>query len=54
LLVEGQTNQQIAQSLEISLSTAKFHVSTILSKLNASSRTEATSLALKHGLVKSG
>ena len=53
LLVEGQTNQQIAQSLEISLSTAKFHVSTILSKLNASSRTEATSLALKHGLVKS-
>lgn len=51
LLVEGQTNQQIAQSLEISLSTAKFHVSTILSKLNAGSRTEAVSLALKHGLV---
>ncbi len=52
LLVEGQTNQQIAQSLEISLSTAKFHVSTILSKLNAASRTEAVSLALKHGLVE--
>jgi NarL family two-component system response regulator LiaR len=52
LLVEGQTNQQVAQSLAISLSTAKFHVSTILSKLNASSRTEATSLALKHGLIK--
>lgn len=51
LLVEGQTNQQIAQSLEISLSTAKFHVSTILSKLNASSRTEAASLALRHGLI---
>lgn len=53
LLVEGQTNAQIAQSLEISLSTAKFHVSTILSKLNAVSRTEAASLALKHGLVTS-
>jgi len=52
LLVEGQTNQQIAQSLEISLSTAKFHVSTILSKLNAGSRTEAVSMALKHGLVE--
>jgi len=52
LLVEGQTNQQIAQSLEISLSTAKFHVSTILSKLNVGSRTEAVSMALKHGLVE--
>ncbi len=52
LLVEGQTNAQVAQTLDISLSTAKFHVSTILSKLNASSRTEAVSLALKHGLVE--
>jgi two-component system, NarL family, response regulator LiaR len=51
-MVEGMTNAQIAQALEISLSTAKFHVSTILSKLNASSRTEAASLALKHGLVE--
>lgn len=39
-------------SKEVSLSTAKFYVSTILSKLNASTRTEATALALKHGLVK--
>jgi NarL family two-component system response regulator LiaR len=52
LLVGGQTNAQIAQALEISLSTAKFHVSTILSKLNAGSRTEAVSLALKHELVR--
>ena len=51
-IVEGMTNAQIAQTLEISLSTAKFHVSTILSKLNASSRTEAVSLALKHDLIK--
>ncbi len=51
-MVEGMTNAQIGQVLEISLSTAKFHVSTILSKLNASSRTEAVSLALKHGLIE--
>lgn len=51
LMIEGQTNAQIAQSLDISLSTAKFHVSTILSKLNASSRTEAASLALKHEIL---
>lgn len=54
LLVDGQTNAQISQALAISLSTAKFHVSTILSKLNASSRTEAVSLALKHGLIEQG
>ncbi|MAU11586.1 MAG: DNA-binding response regulator [Anaerolineaceae bacterium] len=51
ILVDGMTNAQIAQKLEISLSTAKFHVSTILSKLNASSRTEAVSLALKLEIV---
>lgn len=52
LLVEGCTNAQIAQELIISISTAKFHVSTILSKLNAASRTEAVSLALRHNLLK--
>jgi NarL family two-component system response regulator LiaR len=52
-LVEGMTNAQIAQALGISLSTAKFHVSTILSKLDVGSRTEAVSLALKHNLVQS-
>lgn len=54
LMVDGFTNAQIAQALEISLSTAKFHVSTILSKLNAGSRTEAVSLALKHKLLAQG
>ncbi len=41
LLREGLTNEQIAQRLEITERTAKFHVSEILSKLGVSSRQEA-------------
>jgi NarL family two-component system response regulator LiaR len=52
LLVEGMTNRELAEALNISLSTAKFHVSAILSKLNVNSRTEAVSLALQQGLVE--
>jgi NarL family two-component system response regulator LiaR len=52
LLVDGLTNAQIAQQLTISISTAKFHVSTILSKLNVASRTEAVSLALQHKIIE--
>jgi len=51
LLSEGLNNPDIAERLMISRSTAKFHVSNILSKLGASSRTEAVALALQHGLV---
>lgn len=52
LMVEGLNNNQIAERLVISVSTAKFHVSSILSKLGASTRTEAVSLALQNKLVK--
>jgi NarL family two-component system response regulator LiaR len=51
LMVEGQTNQQIAITLNISLSTVKFHVSSILSKLNVESRTEAVAVAVQNHLV---
>jgi DNA-binding NarL/FixJ family response regulator len=51
LLVDGCNNAEIADILEVSQSTAKAHVSNILSKLNASNRTEAISLALRHHLV---
>lgn len=51
LMVEGLNNTQIAGRLTVSPSTVKTHVSNILSKLGVSSRTEATALALRIGLV---
>lgn len=52
LMVDGLNNNQIAERLVVSVSTAKFHVSSILSKLGATSRTEAVTIALKNKLVK--
>ena len=51
LMVEGLSNPDIAQRLVVSRSTAKFHVSSILAKLGAATRTEAVAMALQHGLV---
>jgi two-component system, NarL family, response regulator LiaR len=52
LMVDGLPNTEIANNLGVSPSTAKFHVSNILSKLGVTSRTEAVSMALKQKLVK--
>ena len=51
LMVEVFNNQQIAERLFVSLSTAKSHVSSVLSKLGVTTRTEAVSFALKNRLV---
>lgn len=51
LMVEGLQNPEIAERLIVSRATAKAHVSHILSKLGASTRMEAVSLALQHKLV---
>ena len=51
LMVEGLTNPQIADKLVVSRATAKAHVHSILQKLCASSRTQATVMALNEGLV---
>lgn len=51
LMVKGLDNNKIAETLVISRSTVKFHVSNILSKLFATSRTEAVVIAIQHHLV---
>ncbi|MGD9049320.1 MAG: response regulator transcription factor [Anaerolineae bacterium] len=51
LIADGKSNAEIADELSVSLSTARFHVSTILSKLGATNRAEAAALAVKHQLV---
>lgn len=51
LLAAGLGNKEIAGRLAISDHTAKFHVSQILAKLNAASRAEAVSIAMRRGLV---
>jgi DNA-binding NarL/FixJ family response regulator len=51
LIKKGHTNSQIGQQLFIAERTVKFHVSAILSKLNAETRTEAVDIGLKRGLL---
>jgi NarL family two-component system response regulator LiaR len=51
LMVQGLRNPDIAQRLVVGRSTVKFHVSSILAKLGAQSRTEAVALAIQHRLV---
>lgn len=52
LMAQGMNNNEIANHLVVSLSTAKFHVSSILSKLGVTSRTEAVVLAINNNLVE--
>ncbi|MGA7242542.1 MAG: response regulator transcription factor [Terracidiphilus sp.] len=51
LLAEGAGNKEIAAKLSISEHTAKFHVSSILSKLGATTRTEAVTRGYRLGLI---
>ena len=51
LLKTGLDNKAIAAQLQISKHTVKFHISSILSKLNVSSRTQAVTLGLRQGII---
>jgi len=51
LLAEGAGNKQIADRLKVSEHTVKFHVSSILGKLGAASRTEAVTEGIRRGYV---
>ena len=51
MVAEGAGNKAIAWKLGISEHTVKFHVASIMSKLNASSRTEAVAIGIRKGLI---
>jgi NarL family two-component system response regulator LiaR len=51
LVAQGNSNQQIAEALFVTIATVKAHISNILSKLQVSSRAEAIAYAIKHKLV---
>jgi len=50
-MVRGFNNPEIAEQMNISRSTVKYHISAILSKLNVSNRSEAIALAVKQRLI---
>lgn len=51
LVADGKTNPQIAEQLVVSPCTIRFHVTGILRKLNATTRTEAVAIAVRQHLV---
>ena len=54
LLVQGDSNKAIGNSLAITAGTVKTHVKSIMAKLRVKSRTEAASLAMERGMVSCG
>lgn len=52
LIAQGNSNQEIADALFITLKTVKTHVSNILAKLDVDDRTQAAIYAFKHHLIQ--
>ncbi|CCE01092.1 LuxR C-terminal-related transcriptional regulator [Bradyrhizobium sp. STM 3809] len=52
LMAEGCSNKEIARSLGISVHTAKFHVGSLLDKLDATGRTDAVAHAARRGVIE--
>ena len=51
LLAEGSSNKTIARRLGISVHTAKFHVGSLIDKLDATGRTDAVAHAARLGVI---
>ena len=52
LLAEGASNKEIARRLGISVHTAKFHVGSVIDKLDATGRTDAVAHAARIGVIE--
>ena len=52
LMAEGASNKAIARQLGISVHTAKFHVGSLLDKLDATGRTDAVAQAARLGVIR--
>jgi NarL family two-component system response regulator LiaR len=52
-IARGLSNQEIARHLSIGVATVRTHVSSLLSKLGLSNRTQAALYAMEHGLIES-
>ena len=51
MMAEGLPNKTIGAELGITSHTVKFHIASIMQKLDASSRTEAVTLGLRRGII---
>ncbi|WP_426409317.1 response regulator transcription factor [Bradyrhizobium ganzhouense] len=52
LMAEGASNKMIARQLSISVHTVKFHVGSLLDKLDATGRTDAVAHAARRGVIE--
>ena len=52
LIAEGASNKEIARKLAISVHTVKFHIASLLDKLDADGRTEAVAQAARVGVIR--
>jgi DNA-binding NarL/FixJ family response regulator len=51
LMAEGSSNKMIARQLNISVHTVKFHVGSLLDKLDATGRTDAVAHTARRGVI---
>lgn len=51
-VAQGQSNADIAERLDVSVRTAKFHVENAMKKIDAKTRAEAVAIALTRGLIQ--